>query len=94
MYAPRLVDRLPVTGDILRGSLLQRTIRNHAKSCAKCASGEGHQLAVLTVSYAGGKTRQVRTRVRAPRLTVSPHRVISGLRLRGYCCAAASEKLP
>ena len=54
----KLLDRLPVTGDILRGSLLQRTIRNHAKSCAKCASGEGHKLAVLTVSYAGGRTRQ------------------------------------
>ena len=55
----KLVGRLPVTGDILRGSLLQRTIRNHAKSCAKCASGEGHQLAVLTVSYPGGRTCQL-----------------------------------
>ena len=54
----KLFDRLPVTGDILRGSLLTRTIRNHAKSCAKCASGEGHQLSVLTVSYPGGRTRQ------------------------------------
>ena len=54
----KLLDRLPVTGDILRGSLLTRTIRNHAKSCAKCASGEGHQLSVLTVSYPGGRTRQ------------------------------------
>jgi len=58
----KLLDRLPVTGDILRGSLLTRTIRNHAKSCAKCASGEGHKLAVLTVSYAGGKTRQLSLR--------------------------------
>src|SRR5580704_19429846 len=54
----KLFDRLPVTGDILRGSLLTRTIRNHAKSCAKCASGEGHQMSVLTVSYPGGRTRQ------------------------------------
>jgi hypothetical protein len=54
----RLLDRLPVTGDILRGSLLMRTIRNHAEGCAKCASGEGHPLAVLTVSYAGSRTRQ------------------------------------
>jgi hypothetical protein len=54
----KLLDRLPVTGDILRGSLLTRTIRNHAKSCAKCASGEGHPLAVLTVSYPGSRTRQ------------------------------------
>jgi hypothetical protein len=54
----KLLDRLPVTGEILRGSLLQRTIRNHAKGCAKCASGEGHPLSVLTVSYPGGRTRQ------------------------------------
>ncbi len=54
----KLLDRLPVTGDILRGSLLTRTIRNHARSCAKCASGEGHRLSVLTVSYSGGRTRQ------------------------------------
>jgi len=54
----KLVARLPVTGDILRGSLLMRTIRNHATGCAKCASGEGHPLAVLTVSYPGGRTRQ------------------------------------
>ena len=52
------LDRLPVTGEILRGSLLQRTIRNHATGCAKCASGEGHPLSVLTVSYPGGRTRQ------------------------------------
>ena len=54
----KLLDRLPVTGEVLRGSLLQRTIRNHARGCAKCASGEGHPLAVLTVSYPGGGTRQ------------------------------------
>jgi uncharacterized protein DUF6788 len=54
----KLLDRLPVTAEILRGSLLQRTIRNHARSCAKCASGEGHQLTVLTVSYPGGHTQQ------------------------------------
>jgi len=54
----RLVARLPITPDILRGSLLMRTIRNHASGCAKCASGEGHPLAVLTVSYPGGRTRQ------------------------------------
>ena len=55
----KLLDRLPVTGEILRGSLLKRTIRNHATGCAKCASGEGHRLSVLTVSYPGGRTRQL-----------------------------------
>jgi hypothetical protein len=54
----KLLDRLAVTGEILRGSLLQRTIRNHKSGCAKCASGEGHPLAVLTVTYPGGRTRQ------------------------------------
>jgi hypothetical protein len=54
----KLLGDLPVTGEILRGSLLKRTIRNHAKSCAKCASGEGHSLSVLTVTYRGGRTRQ------------------------------------
>jgi hypothetical protein len=54
----KLLDRLPVAGEMLRGSLLERTIRNHASGCAKCASGEGHPLSVLTVTYPGGRTRQ------------------------------------
>ena len=54
----KLLAGLPVTGEVLRGSLLERTIRNHARSCAKCASGEGHRMSVLTVSYPGGRTRQ------------------------------------
>lgn len=55
----KLLNRVPVTGEILRGSLLERTIRNHARGCAKCASGEGHPLSVLTVTYPGGRTRQL-----------------------------------
>ena len=55
----RLLDDLPVTGEILRGSLLERTIRNHAHGCAKCASGEGHPLSVLAVTYPGGRTQQI-----------------------------------
>jgi hypothetical protein len=58
----KLLDRLPVSGEMLRGSLLERTIRNHASGCAKCASGEGHKLSVLTVTYPGGRTRQVSLR--------------------------------
>jgi len=54
----KLLAGLPVTGEVLRGSLLERTIPNHARSCAKCASGEGHRMSVLTVSYPGGRTRQ------------------------------------
>jgi hypothetical protein len=51
-----------MTGELLRGSLLERTIRNHARNCVKCASGEGHRLSVLTVSYPGGRTRQLSLR--------------------------------
>jgi Family of unknown function (DUF6788) len=58
-----LLDGLPVTGEVLRGSLLQRTIRNHAHGCPKCASGEGHQLSVLTVTYPGGRTQQMSLRL-------------------------------
>jgi len=54
----KLLERLPVTGEILRGSLLNRIIRPHGRKCAKCASGEGHPLNVLTVTYPGGRTRQ------------------------------------
>ena len=52
----KLVGKLPITGEILRGSLLERTVR-HTKDCPKCARGEGHRVFVLTVSYAGGRTR-------------------------------------
>ena len=55
----KLLDALPVTGEILRGSLVDRNIRNHSNGCSKCASGEGHPLAVLTVSYPGARTRQI-----------------------------------
>jgi len=58
----RLLGDLPITGEVLRGSLLQRTIRNHMHGCAKCASGEGHPLSVLTVSYPGGRTQQISLR--------------------------------
>ena len=57
----KLVRKLPVTGELLRGSLLERTVR-HTKDCAKCARGEGHRVFVLTVTYAGGRTRQFSVR--------------------------------
>ena len=53
----KLLAKLPVTGELLRGSLLERTIR-HKSGCPKCARGEGHQVYVLTVSYGGGRVRQ------------------------------------
>ena len=52
-----LVRQLPVTGEILRGSLVERSVR-HSRGCTICAGGGGHPLSVLTVTYAGGRTRQ------------------------------------
>jgi hypothetical protein len=57
----KLVNKLPVTGELVRGSLLERTVR-HRKDCPKCARGEGHRVFVLTVTYAGGRTRQFSVR--------------------------------
>jgi hypothetical protein len=57
----RLVAHLSSAADVLRGSLLQRTLR-HSSGCSKCARGEGHPLWVLTVGYPGGKNRQVSLR--------------------------------
>jgi uncharacterized protein DUF6788 len=54
----KLSSSLPSTTDILRGSLLQRRIR-HRSGCAVCARGEGHLISVLTVSYPGGRTKQI-----------------------------------
>ena len=53
----RLLARLPEAREILRGSLLQRTIR-HRTGCPKCARGEGHPVAVLAIGYPGGVIRQ------------------------------------
>jgi hypothetical protein len=54
----RLARQLPSAAEIVRGSLLKRTIR-HRRGCQKCARGEGHIVWVLTTGYAGGKTRQI-----------------------------------
>ena len=57
----KLLSRLTGLGDVLRGSLLERTI-HHSSGCPKCARGEGHPLWVLNVGYPGGKTRQLSLR--------------------------------
>lgn len=58
----KLLDLLPVTGEILRGSLIERTVFRHKANCEKCANGEGHRLLVLTVTYSGNRTRQISLR--------------------------------
>ena len=54
----KLAAAIPSTTEILRGSLLHRTIR-HRSGCAVCADGGGHPVWVLTVSYPGGRTKQI-----------------------------------
>ena len=54
----KLAAALPSTTEILRGSLLHRHIR-HCTGCAVCAQGPGHPVWVLTVSYPGGRTKQI-----------------------------------
>jgi len=54
----KLVAALPSTTEILRGSLLHRRIR-HRSGCAVCARGKGHLVWVLTVSYPGGRNKQI-----------------------------------
>jgi hypothetical protein len=56
----KLAANLP-TAELLRGSLLQRTIR-HKSGCPKCDRGEGHPMLVLAVSERGGKVRQISLR--------------------------------
>jgi hypothetical protein len=53
----KIQRELPELANILRGSLLKRTIR-HRRPCRTCRRGKGHTVWVLTVSYGGGKTRQ------------------------------------
>jgi hypothetical protein len=57
----RLARQAPGLTEILRGSLLERTIR-HSSGCAKWDRGEGHPLWVLNVVYPGGRTRQLSLR--------------------------------
>src|SRR5579863_6769658 len=76
----KLVSRLPITGELLRGSLLERTVR-HSKDCPKCARGEGHQVFVLTVTYPGQRTRQFsvrRERVAEVRRWLSNYQELKG----------------
>ncbi|TMD37997.1 MAG: hypothetical protein E6I88_14815 [Chloroflexi bacterium] len=57
----RLAAALSGSGDLLRGSLLQRTTF-HSSGCPKCARGEGHSQWVLNVNYPGAKNRQLSLR--------------------------------
>ena len=56
-----LLAGLPDARDILRGSLLERTIR-HSKGCKRCEAGGGHAVSVLAIGYPGGHMRQISLR--------------------------------
>ena len=53
----KLAASLPAPDEVLRGSLLERTVR-HSKDCARCQRGEGHKVLVLTITYPGGRNKQ------------------------------------
>ena len=57
----KLAAQLSSANGVLRGSLLERTVR-HSSGCQKCARGESHPLWVLNVGYPGGETRQLSLR--------------------------------
>src|SRR6202051_90478 len=56
-----LAATLTHSGDVLRGSLLERTTF-HGSGCPKCARGEGHPQWVLNVNYPGANNRQLSLR--------------------------------
>src|SRR5260370_30032541 len=47
--------------EIVRGSLLKRTIR-HKRGCQTCARGAGHLAWVLSINYPGGRNKQLSIR--------------------------------
>lgn len=57
----KLAKSIARPAEIVRGSLLERTIR-HKKGCRTCAGGEGHPALVLSINYAGGRNKQISIR--------------------------------
>lgn len=53
----KIAVTMPTPEEVLRGSLLERTIF-HRQGCSRCEAGEGHKVWVLTVTYPGGRNRQ------------------------------------
>jgi hypothetical protein len=49
---------LPPLEEILRGSVFVRSLRCGKAGC-RCASGEGHRAAYLSVTLPGGRTEQI-----------------------------------
>ena len=54
----RAVQKLPPIEEVLRGSILKRSVRCGQPRC-RCAAGERHAATVFTVSFPGGRTEQI-----------------------------------
>jgi hypothetical protein len=54
----RLLAKLPPLDEVLRGSLVERSVRCGKASC-RCASGELHTAISLSVTHRGGRTEQI-----------------------------------
>ncbi len=54
----RVIAVLPPLEEILRGSVFVRSLRCGKAGC-RCASGEGHRAAYLSVTLSGGRTEQI-----------------------------------
>ena len=54
----RALDKLPPLEEVLRGSVLVRTLRCGKPGC-RCATAEGHRATYLSVTFRGGRTEQI-----------------------------------
>ena len=54
----RALEKLPPLEEVLRGSVLVRTLRCGKAGC-RCATAEGHRATYLSVSFHGGRTEQI-----------------------------------
>ena len=54
----RLLAQLPALEEVLRGSLVERSVRCEKARC-RCASGDLHAAVYLSVTHRGGRTEQI-----------------------------------
>ena len=54
----RVLAKLPPLDEVLRGSLVERSVRCGKERC-RCASGELHAAVYLSVTHRGGHTEQI-----------------------------------
>jgi len=54
----RILEKLPPLEEVLRGSVVVRSLRCGKPSC-HCAQGEGHRATYLSVTLAGGRSEQI-----------------------------------